>query len=126
MKYMGSKNKIAGCIVPIITKDLRKYNYYVEPFMGGCNLLDKIQHPKRIGADSNEYLVALFQALQKGWLPPESVSEEEYFRLKKDETADKVLRAFVGSKQNIEKLFVHESQYKDYMFHNFEQLDMFD
>ena len=35
MKYLGSKNKIAKYILPIILKDRTEGQYYVEPFMGG-------------------------------------------------------------------------------------------
>ena len=44
MKYMGSKSRIAKYIVPIIQNYIDDYNIktYVEPFCGGCNVIDKI------------------------------------------------------------------------------------
>jgi len=78
MKYMGSKNRIAKYLIPIITKDLKEGQYYVEPFVGGCNMIDKVKHPLRIGADYNEYLIAMWMALQDGWIPPEFISREDY------------------------------------------------
>lgn len=33
MKYMGSKMKISKYILPIITNNLSKGRYYVEPFV---------------------------------------------------------------------------------------------
>lgn len=77
MKYMGSKARIAKYILPIILKDRKEGQWYVEPFCGGCNTLDKVTG-KRIGCDSNEYLIAMFKALQDGWEPPKEVSEEMY------------------------------------------------
>ena len=42
MKYMGSKNRIAKHILPIILKDRIENQYYVEPFVGGANMIDKV------------------------------------------------------------------------------------
>lgn len=63
MKYMGSKRRIAKDILPIILKDRKEGQYYVEPFCGGCNSLDKVVNP-RIANDVNPYLIALFKELQ--------------------------------------------------------------
>lgn len=67
MKYMGSKNKIAKEIVPIIQSVIHKNGVqtYVEPFVGGANVIDKIQCDSKIGADLNEYLIALFKNKEK-------------------------------------------------------------
>ena len=67
MKYMGSKSKITKFIVPIIEEYITKFNIctYVEPFVGGANVIDKIHCGKRIGADINEYLIALYQNKEK-------------------------------------------------------------
>jgi len=78
MKYMGSKNRIAKYLIPIITKDLKEDQYYIEPFVGGCNMIDKIDHPLRIGADFNEYLIAMWKELQNGWIPPEFIERDFY------------------------------------------------
>jgi len=77
MKYMGSKARIAKYILPIILKDRKSNQYYVEPFVGGFNMIDKVSG-NRIGSDINYYLIALFKALQNGWLPPKNISEDEY------------------------------------------------
>ena len=95
MKYMGSKNRIAKHILPIILKDRKENQYYVEPFVGGANMIDKVDG-NRIGADFNEYLVAMWQELQKGWIPPDFVSEEDWRDLKEqmDSNYSKHLIAF--------------------------------
>lgn len=61
MKYLGSKSRIAKEIVPIIQKciDDVKPVAYLEPFVGGGNVIDKISYSKKIGADVNPYLIAL-------------------------------------------------------------------
>lgn len=82
MVYMGSKNRIAKELIPIITQDLQPNQWYVEPFVGGCNMIDKIDHPKKLGADNNKYLIALFKAIQNGQELPEYISKEEYQKVK--------------------------------------------
>ncbi len=76
MKYMGSKARIAKHILPIINKE--KINFYVEPFVGGCNLIDKVNAEVRIGADVNKYLIACWNRLKIGWKPPIEISRELY------------------------------------------------
>jgi DNA adenine methylase len=88
MKYMGSKNRIAKYILPIILKDRMEGQYYVEPFCGGCNLIDKVDG-NRLANDYHFELIEMFKALQGGWVPPRNVSEAEYHntRLIKDNPA---------------------------------------
>ena len=76
MQYTGSKRRIAKEIIPIMEK-VRNGRIWVEPFVGGANLIDKVQG-ERIGADSNHYIIALLQAMQNGWLPPTTITEWEY------------------------------------------------
>ena len=71
MKYMGSKNRIAKHILPIMLAERKEGQFWVEPFVGGANMIDKVDG-NRIGADFNEYLISLWQELQKGWIPPRS------------------------------------------------------
>ena len=53
MKYMGSKRRLAKHIVPLI-KSLRKDGQtYVESFVGGGSIIEKIEG-KRIGYDINQ------------------------------------------------------------------------
>ena len=95
MKYMGSKNRIAKYLLPIILKDRKEGQWYVEPFVGGANMIDKVDG-NRIGNDSNEYLIAMFQALQNGWLPPEHITKEQYYAIKNDKDSDKVMTFWAG------------------------------
>jgi site-specific DNA-adenine methylase len=78
MRYVGSKNKISKDIVPIIQSYITNETIgYIEPFVGGANLIDKITHPNKIGYDINKYLIALLQYSQINELP-ETISEDEY------------------------------------------------
>ena len=80
MKYMGSKSKIAKHIVPILQDIIDKngITVYVEPFVGGANVIDKISCQKRVGGDRQQYLIALYQNLDKLPTLPENVSHEHY------------------------------------------------
>lgn len=78
MKYMGSKNRIAKYILPIILKDrISEEQYYVEPFCGGCNLIDKVKG-NRIASDNNSYLISMYNAIKDGWIPRTDYTEDEY------------------------------------------------
>ena len=82
MVYMGSKNRIAKELIPIITKDLKPNQWYFEPFVGGANMIDKIEHPYKLGADNNKYLIALLEAVQNGQELPEYITKDEYIAVK--------------------------------------------
>jgi len=75
MKYIGSKDRIAKYLIPIILKDRKPNQWYVEPFVGGANMINKIKG-NRIGSDSNEYLISLLNELQKGWKPIKEVTKD--------------------------------------------------
>lgn len=83
MKYMGSKLRIAKYILPLILQDRLPGQYYVEPFCGGCNLLDKVPG-NRIAGDINKYLIALWQGLQQDLPKPGNISKVMYGRAMHD------------------------------------------
>lgn len=96
MKYMGSKAKYAKYILPLILKDRKEGQWYVEPFVGGANIIDKVDG-NRIGSDINYYLIEMFKAVQAGWEPPTNIDEQEYNHIRNNQ--DKIepqLVAFVG------------------------------
>ncbi len=86
MKYMGSKNRIAKHILPIMLADAEKHGIktWAEPFVGGANMIDKVPESyKRIGIDLNEHTIAAMLAIRDFVQQlPDSVSEEEYKALK--------------------------------------------
>lgn len=53
-------------------------------------MIDKIQCNNRIGNDIHKELIALLQKIQSGWIPPDTISEEEYnaVRLHKEDYPD--------------------------------------
>lgn len=81
MKYMGSKNRHAKDLLPIILSGRKPNQWYVEPFVGGFNMIDKVEG-NRLANDSNYYLIELFKAIQSGWQPPSLLTETEYLHIK--------------------------------------------
>ncbi len=77
MKYMGSKNRIAKDILPIIIKNRKEKQYYVEPFCGGLGTADKISG-NILCSDKNKYLISMWIGLQKNEIRPKIISKEMY------------------------------------------------
>jgi len=77
MKYMGSKARHSKELLPIILADRKPGQCYVEPFVGGANIIDKVDG-WRIANDYNPYLMAMWRAISEGWLPPRLVTEDMY------------------------------------------------
>lgn len=77
MIYMGGKRRIAEQILTIILEGRKDGQYYVEPFCGGCNMIDKVPG-NRIANDGNPYLIAMWEALSWGWDPPKIIDREHY------------------------------------------------
>lgn len=77
MKYMGSKNRIAKYILPIMLSERKEGQFWVEPFVGGANMIDKV-NGNRIGADLNKYLIAMWQGLQQDLERPLDIPKELY------------------------------------------------
>lgn len=77
MKYMGSKNRIANEILSIILKDRKEGQWYVEPFCGGCNIIDKVTG-NRLANDANIYLIEMFKGLVNGVDKPLEIPKDLY------------------------------------------------
>ena len=97
MKYMGSKWRIAKHILPIILEGRKDGQYYVEPFCGGCNMIDKVPG-NRIANDGNPYLIAMWEALSRGRDPPKIISREHYCEVRTSykQNSDKYPMHYVG------------------------------
>lgn len=81
MVYMGSKSRIAKEIVPIIQSyiDDNNIHNYLEPFCGGCNVIDKVKCEHKYASDIQHYLIALLKQTQKDTsVFPESITLEQY------------------------------------------------
>ena len=92
MKYMGSKRRHAKHLLPIILTGRKPNQWYVEPFCGGCNMLDQVTNP-RMAVDVHPHLMAMFTAVE--WVPPDLVTETEYAELAEARRID-ALTGYVG------------------------------
>ena len=86
MKYMGSKNRIAKHILPIMLAEAEKHGIttWVEPFVGGANMLDKVPESyTRIGYDLNEHTIAAMLGIRDFVNElPSIVTKEHYNNVK--------------------------------------------
>lgn len=96
MKYMGSKRRFVKDLLPIMLESRKEGQYWVEPFVGGANMIQHVDG-NRIGSDVHEYLIALLSAVRDGWEPPTDVSEEMHrdVRINKDKYPPELV-GFVG------------------------------
>lgn len=81
MKYVGSKNRLAKDLAPIIQSYIDSNNiaHYWEPFCGGANMIDKIKCNNRFGSDVHPYLIALLKQAQTDTsVFPTTITKQEY------------------------------------------------
>jgi len=104
-RYHGGKQRVGKEIAKVISEKVketdREINGYCEPFAG---MLGVYQHiPKYFGerqmmyraGDTNESVIMMWQAAQKGWVPPISCSEERYNELQNQENSS-AEKAYIG------------------------------
>ena len=99
MKYVGSKNRLAKELVPIIQSYITENTVgYLEPFVGGANMIDKIIHHNKIGCDIHEELIELLEYIQNlDNELPQHISEDHYKEVKSNRNKyPKWYQGFVG------------------------------
>jgi len=98
MRYVGGKVRISKWIKDQLEPLVPKHLKYLEPFMGGGAVLSKMaplfQKGCIFAGDAHEDLILMWKALQRGWIPPERVSRQEYEELRT--APPSALRGFVG------------------------------
>ena len=96
MRYMGSKNKFAKELIPIIQNYITDNTKgYLEPFVGGANVIDKINCNNKIGCDIHTELIELLKYVQNNYNKlPLTISEEEYNNVKNNK--DNYPKWYVG------------------------------
>lgn len=96
MQYVGGKFRQRRDFVPAILADTPNRERYLEPFVGGGAMLERMapNFKSARASDVHEDLILMYQALLAGWEPPEEVNEKEYAELKFAEPS--ALRGFVG------------------------------
>lgn len=83
MVYQGSKTRLRKFIIPIIQKCIDDNNVetYIEPFVGGGNVIDHVNCKTRYGGDINVELISLLCYMRdnpKMEIYPEQCSFEHY------------------------------------------------
>jgi len=77
MKYMGSKARFSKEILPIILKDRKPEQCYVEPFAGGMNMICDVDG-SRIANDKNKHLIAMWNGLLENRERPYEIPKDLY------------------------------------------------
>jgi len=96
MRYFGGKARLSNVISGFLNQYKDKYNLYVEPFCGACNVATKVEIPNKILNDKHHYLIAMWKALQNGWEPPKEITKEDYYYLKNNKDEKPYLTGFAG------------------------------
>jgi DNA adenine methylase len=94
MRYLGGKYKIRKQISCYL-ESVRGGRDYLEPFVGSAAVLQEMRGA-RTASDSNKALITMYKALQEGWLPPDSITEEMYAHYRMTQDEDDPLTAFIG------------------------------
>jgi len=98
MRYFGGKGTIADEICMMINQWMDKGQMFIEPFVGSAWIVRDVKRQRRFASDTNPYLIAMYQALQEGWIPPTHFNQSEYDALKANkEEADPALVGFIGA-----------------------------
>ena len=84
MQYLGGKSRICNQSISVMSAEREEGMAWVEPFMGSGKVISKVAG-KRIGADVNHEMIALFKAIRGGWTPPTEVTREFYYEVKNNQ-----------------------------------------
>ena len=97
MQYFGGKHRISKQLSQYLNSQLKDNQPFVDLFCGSCNVISKIDDNRlRIANDKHKYLIAMWKALQDGWLPPDKISREEYVFIRDNKDDSPYLAGFVG------------------------------
>ena len=82
MQYLGGKSRIANSIAKVINEN--DCEVFVSLFCGSCAVETKVKASKKILNDKHPYLISMWRSLQNGWEPPDTVTKEQYYKIKVD------------------------------------------
>jgi DNA adenine methylase len=60
------------------------------------NVASKVNIENKILNDKHPYLIAMYHALQQGWIPPDIITEEDYHTSKQNQDIEPHLAGFIG------------------------------
>lgn len=95
---MGSKSRISKQVAPIIQRyiDENKIKKYIEPFVGGSNMIEHIKCNEKYGYDNNEYLIEFWKQIQNGWNPLEVIDMSKDFYTEVKDNKEKFPKQIVA------------------------------
>ena len=98
MRYLGGKSRISTQLSNVVNTTFgeRKERIFVSLFCGSCAIESKVNADVKILNDKHPYLIAMWKALQNGWIPPDEISKEQYKYIKEHKDEDMALSGFVG------------------------------
>ena len=85
--YLGGKSRLAKRIGAAILENTNQRCQYIEPMIGGGSVFFELapHFQKSFGGDIQEDLILMYQALADGWVPPDTVTEDEWRELRDSE-----------------------------------------
>jgi DNA adenine methylase len=95
MQYSGGKFRICKQLAQFMMSKNTERKPYHEPFCGSCNVLQHIAGVKRTASDYSLPMIALWQALQAGWIPPATEVSEQMHRDARNGKLSPAMTAFV-------------------------------
>ena len=96
MRYLGGKHRLAKHLLKVMLPGHE--GTWIEPFVGSASVIQHVPaRYKRVGADLNPYIIQLHIALQNGWTPPTSLTNEEWRAIRYNKANyEPALVAFAG------------------------------
>lgn len=94
MRYFGGKFRIRWNIINFLNS--LKPKVYLEPFCGSCWIAEYIEAEKRVCNDIYPDLIALWKQVQLGWIPPITMTKEEWLQLRDNTPSPNALKGFAG------------------------------
>lgn len=88
MRYVGSKRRLAKDIAPILQNAIDNWGGckgYIEPFVGGANMICNIRCDNRVGYDDHKYLIALLKHIQESTADLPLTYDEEFYNQVRDD-----------------------------------------
>lgn len=99
MMYFGGKERIAKELAVFINQMYLNGNNksFYDLFCGSCNILTKVDSNRdRYGNDRHKYLIAMWEEMQKGWIPPTECTKEQYDLVKQKMDVKPYVSGFIG------------------------------
>lgn len=111
MRYLGGKWRIRNWVTETLLTQRARTTTYLEPFMGSAAVFH-IMAPHypgaAIGADAHPDLMMMWQAVQRGWVPPAYVDQDTVATYR--DKPPSAMRGFVGFGASYRGLWFHSAE----------------